>query len=120
MQRAYSRQKSYADNRRKELEFKEGAKATLALQKAVIRVDKHTALYLKERRHHFGFVSEVEKDGFIEMTFLSQSLDEGLARWFLMFADSAEILEPQALKDRVSHLVEKIYEKNAVSKNLLT
>lgn len=101
-------------------EAKENFKATFTLQKAVIRVDKRIALYLQERRHYYGFVSEVVIGDYVEMTFLSQSLDEGLARWILMFADHAEIIEPQALKDRLSYLIEKISEKNAFSKNLLT
>lgn len=101
-------------------ELHEKVRAALTLQKAVIRVDKRTSLYLQERRHYFGFVSEVEKDSYVEMTFLSPSLDEGLARWILMFADAAEILEPQELKDRVGQLIEKIYEKNIFSKKMLT
>lgn len=94
--------------------------ASMTLQKAVIRVDKKVALYMQERRHYFGFVSEVVKDGYVEMTFLSQSLEEGLARWLMMFADCAEIVEPQLLKDRVAHLLEKSLEKIAGTKNLLT
>lgn len=66
---------------------------------------------MQERRHYFGYVSEVVKDGYVEMTFLSQSLEEGLARWLLMFADYIEIVEPQLLKDRITHLLEKSLEK---------
>lgn len=57
--------------------------ATFKLQKAVIRVDKSIAMYLQERRYYYGFVSEVVIDNHVEMTFLSQSVDEGLARWYL-------------------------------------
>lgn len=92
-------------------EMREQAKTTLTLQKAVIRFDKNIVLYLQERRHYFGFVSEVVHDNYVDMTFLSQSLDEGLARWFMMFADCAQVLEPQSLKDRVNDILEKISKK---------
>jgi predicted DNA-binding transcriptional regulator YafY len=101
-------------------ELKESMKASFTLQKAVIRVDKYMAQYLQERRHYYGFVSEVVTDEYVDMTFLSQSLDEGLARWYIMFADHAEIIEPQQLKDRVTMLLENIVEKNPIFKNLLT
>jgi predicted DNA-binding transcriptional regulator YafY len=81
------------------------------LQKAVIRIDKKIALYMQERRHYYGYVSEVVTDEYTEMTFLSQSLEEGLARWILMFADYVDIVEPQLLKDRVAHILEKSLQK---------
>lgn len=92
-------------------EMTEQTKTTLTLQKAVLRIDKSTALYLQGRRHYYGYVSEVVHKDYVDMTFLSQSLDEGLARWFMMFADHAEVLEPQSLKDRVSFILEKISKK---------
>ena len=101
-------------------EMKEKAKTAISLQKAVIKVDKSAALYMQDRKHYFGFVSEVVADDYVEMTFLSQSLEEGLARWLLMFADYVTVMEPQSLKDRITHLAEKILEKNQIAKTLLT
>lgn len=76
----------------------------------VIRVAKQTAQYLSERKYQHGFVSETEKDDLVEMTFLSTSL-EGFARWFLMFADMAEIVQSDALKARIKVLLDKISAK---------
>ena len=100
--------------------LRDKSKMSLTLQKAVIRVDKNAAMYLQERRHYFGFVSEVVGDDYVEMTFLTQYVEDGLARWFMMFADKAEILEPQALKDAVAHIVKKINEKFDFPEKLLT
>lgn len=96
------------------------SKVGLTLQKAVIRVDKRAALYLQERRHYYGFVSEVVSDEYVDMTFLTQYLEDGLARWFMMFGDHAEILEPQTLKDAVAQIVKKINEKIDFPEKLLT
>lgn len=85
--------------------------SSMTLQKAVIRIDKKIAQYMQERRHHYGFVSEVPAGDYVEMTFLTQSLEEGLARYLIMFADYIEIIEPQLLKDRIVHLLEKSLEK---------
>jgi predicted DNA-binding transcriptional regulator YafY len=66
---------------------------------------------LQERKHYYGFVSEKIEGNEIEMTFLTESLYEGFARWYIMFADYAEILEPTSLKVRVKELAEKILQK---------
>lgn len=74
-----------------------------------IRIEKRVARYIREQRLYYGFVSETEQDDYIEMTFLSASL-EGFARWFLMIAPDACILEPESLKTTMKQLVEKISE----------
>lgn len=72
-----------------------------------IRVDKKVAGYIRNSRNQYGFVSEaVKKDG-VEMTFMTAWVDEGFARWFLMFGDYADILEPKQLKLRVAELLRK-------------
>ena len=92
-------------------EMKEKHRASFTLQKVVIRVEKNIALYLQERRHYYGFVSETIKDNYVEMTFLSQSPDQGFARWFIMFADYAEVIEPLSVKESVKKILERISKK---------
>ncbi|RZJ76359.1 MAG: YafY family transcriptional regulator [Flavobacterium sp.] len=87
------------------------ANASIPVTKAVIMAHKSVSIYMEEQKHYFGFVSEKAVGDFIEMTFLSQSLEEGLARWYLMFADNCEILEPPRLKDRVVELLEGMLQK---------
>lgn len=99
--------------------LREDMKASLTLQKTIIRVDKNIALYMQEQRHYHGFVSEIITEDHVEMTFLTQSI-EYFARWFIMFADQAEIIEPQSLKDQVVRIFEKILQKNPLPKKLLT
>lgn len=101
-------------------ELREKRDVAFTVQKAVIRVDNKIAMYLNERRHYFGYVSEEVHDEYTDMTFLSQSLEEGLARWIIMFADHVEVLEPQLLKDRICQLLEKFLKNFPVSQNLLT
>ncbi|MXN90554.1 WYL domain-containing protein [Flavobacterium sp. Sd200] len=85
---------------------------SFALHKSVIRIDKKAAPYIQDQKHFYGFVSEIVTDEYIDMTFLSQWADDGIARWFMMFADYAEILEPQSLKNRVNELLETYLQKN--------
>ncbi|WP_268225790.1 helix-turn-helix transcriptional regulator [Sinomicrobium oceani] len=92
-------------------ELWEADKKSDSLQKVVIRVDKKTAVYLQERKKNFGFISEVEKEDAIEMTFLTTHLEQGFARWYLMFADCAEIVEPEYLKDHIKKLLEDMLRK---------
>ncbi|UGU14499.1 YafY family transcriptional regulator [Sinomicrobium kalidii] len=86
----------------------EKRRKSYTVQKAVIRVEKSVAMYMQDRKHYFGFVSETEKDGMVEMTFLTSSMENGFARWYLMFADYAEIVEPASLKKTLRDILEKI------------
>ncbi|QYJ67994.1 helix-turn-helix transcriptional regulator [Flavobacterium litorale] len=86
-------------------------------QKVVLRIDKRVVPYIQEQRYQYGFVSEEVKDDYVDMTFTSHYLYEGFARWIMMFADYAEVLEPESLKDRIATLVEKISEKMNLEKS---
>lgn len=74
--------------------------------KIVMLVDRTIAKHIKSDRRGYGFVSEVEKDGMIEMTFLSRDPENGFARWYMMFGDYATIVEPESVKTRVKELLE--------------
>lgn len=76
--------------------------------KVVIRVEKKLMKYLKTGRNYYGFKSEKVSDKHVEITFLISPNSDGLARWFLMFGDCAEILEPESFKQKVRDLIEKI------------
>ncbi|ODS75527.1 MAG: DNA-binding protein [Cytophagaceae bacterium SCN 52-12] len=72
---------------------------------------KNAARFLKWDRKHFGFVSEKEAGDKVEMLFESDYTINGFARWYLMFADQVDILEPEELKDEVNELVTRISER---------
>jgi predicted DNA-binding transcriptional regulator YafY len=71
------------------------------LQLVVIQVDKSILRYIGDQKM---------TDKYLEMTFLTESL-EGFARWFLMIAPNARIMEPDSLKECVKSLITGI-EKN--------
>lgn len=76
-------------------------------QKTKIRilVDKEIARYIGTSRKQYGFVSETIKKEGVEMTFMAPHMENGFARWYLMFGDYAKILEPESLKERVRELL---------------
>jgi len=73
--------------------------------KVVIRVDKDTARYISTGRKYYGFVSEQMLGDQIEMTFQTSDTCNAMARWYLMFADCAEIVEPESFRQRVLELL---------------
>jgi len=79
---------------------------TIPTTKVRILVQKKIARYLATERKYHGFISQKEIGDEIEMTFMSHSLQDGFPRWFLMFGDYAQILEPESLKTRVLELLE--------------
>ena len=81
------------------------------LETVVIKVEKTIHSRLDYQKYYSGFVSEKPAREMIEMTFLTTSL-EGFARWFMMFGDSAEIITPYSLKERVNELCRLIAHKN--------
>lgn len=74
-----------------------------------IEVSKHAAKYLGEQKYYHGYTLEKEsgKDGWVEMCFLTSSV-EGFVRWFMMFADEAQVISPEIVKERVRIIVTKI------------
>lgn len=78
--------------------FIETHSETKDLTQIRIVVDKSVLRYLGDEKYYQGFVSMTKlTDGKYELTFLSASLS-GFCHWFLLFAESAEILEPIELK----------------------
>lgn len=74
--------------------------------KVRILVDKKTVQYLAYEQKYHGLVSEKEIGDKIEMTFMCRDIENGFARWYLMFGDYATILEPERLKTRILELLE--------------
>ncbi len=72
-----------------------------------ILVDKNIARYINTSRKHYGFISEKVNGNKIEMTFLTSDVEQGFPRWYLMFGDYSEIIEPETLKHRVKAILEK-------------
>lgn len=91
-------------------EFLTKIKEKQNLQLIVIRVPKHITRYFQDQKYYYGFVSEKICGNELELTFLSASL-EGFARWYLMIALEANVIEPPLLKAHLKKLVLEISEK---------
>ena len=73
-----------------------------------ILVPNTYARYMEWERNYYGFVSEEDTDEGVIMTFNSKNEYQSFARWFLMYADQAKILEPIEIKDEVRQLLASI------------
>lgn len=89
------------------------------LKQVVMDVDPDWVQYLGTQKYYNGFVREELHEGMVRMTFFTASFC-GFARWYLMFGDQANIVSPQALKDEVAALLEKISQKVEPFETLLT
>ncbi|MFD2871386.1 helix-turn-helix transcriptional regulator [Mucilaginibacter ximonensis] len=81
------------------------------LDAVVILVDKNVHPHLHQQKYYSGFISERSVGDMIEMTFLTSSL-EGFAHWYMMFGQSAEIISPDSLRERVREITEKLMQRN--------
>lgn len=79
--------------------------------KVRLLVDKKISRFLDSEKKYHGFVSQKKSGDMLEMTFLSRDLENGFARWFLMFGDYATIIEPEQLKERVLEMLQSYKEK---------
>lgn len=91
---------SIDEHRKKEVELYQQ-------QKVVIAVSKEIVPYICDDRKHYGFVSQEEKEDAVYMTFMTSRSMEALARWYMMFADYAKVIEPQNFREKVCRIVEK-------------
>lgn len=67
----------------------------------VLRMESDAVQYIHASKTYYGLVSEQEVVGRTELIFMTQISLHSFARWYLMFADVAEIVEPQELKEIV-------------------
>lgn len=76
--------------------------------RVVLRMDTTAVTYICASRTYYGFVAEQESNGKTDLIFNTQASLHSFARWYLMFADIAEIVEPVELKETVSHLFDRM------------
>tara|TARA_R110002012_G_scaffold54189_14_gene139033 strand:- start:82 stop:1110 length:1029 start_codon:yes stop_codon:yes gene_type:complete len=79
--------------------------------KVKILVEKSAAKYIRGQSKYYGLISEEVKGKEVEMTFMTTDWKNGFARWYLMFADYAKIMEPDILKERVAEILTKSQER---------
>lgn len=79
--------------------------------KVRILMKRKDARFIKNSRSIYGFVSEKIDGEDVEMSFMTCDFHEGFARWYLMFADLATILEPESLKEKVRKIVQRSQER---------
>ncbi|OEK03160.1 hypothetical protein BFP97_17245 [Roseivirga sp. 4D4] len=77
------------------------------LSEVVINIERSVAVLISNQKFYQGFVSEVEKEGRIEMKFLVPGLDY-FSRWLVSLGDSVEILEPESLKSIMIERAEEL------------
>ncbi|MBS1916124.1 MAG: YafY family transcriptional regulator [Bacteroidetes bacterium] len=80
------------------------------LETIVINVRKDVARYLRQQKFYYGFVSEKETGGNMQMTFLTAYIDPFI-RWLSMFADYAEIVSPASLTGLLKAYICKLSQK---------
>lgn len=79
--------------------------------KVVILVDKSVARFISNQKARHGFISEKTIGNQVEMTFMTPYVKDGFARWYIMFADYAEIIEPESLKQDIKAILKRAAER---------
>ncbi len=75
-----------------------------------LKVNKQLALGLHESKYWYGFLSEQENGGNMNMQFLNPDLN-GFARWVLTMTDKVEIISPIKLKSMLQVLIQQLFDK---------
>lgn len=89
------------------------------VHKVVLDVDANIVKHLGEQKYYSGFVKEEAMGDYVRMTFLTASL-MGFSRWFMLFGDHAQIIEPARLNQIVAEMAENILKKLEQTQMLLT
>lgn len=77
------------------------------LETVIIKVERHIMPYIQNQKYYHGFISEKRQGDKVEMTFLSGYLD-AFSRWFMMFAEYGEIIQPASLTELLKENICKI------------
>jgi len=80
------------------------------LHTVILLINKEAVPYFGDQKYYNGFVSQKEMGDKVEMIFLTGSLN-GFARWYLLFGDNADIMNPQELRDIVKEVLVSIGKK---------
>jgi len=75
-----------------------------------ILVDREIARFMSSGKKFYGLIEERFEGDRVEMTFRTEIDCRGFTRWFMMFADYAEIIEPASFRENVRELAEQILE----------
>jgi len=97
-------------------EYLENIKEEQNLTKVVLGVDHSVLKYVQVQKYNWGFVMEKDKGSYMEMTFMTSSI-EGFSRWALMMGDLIDVLEPPLLTIKMKELLTEIAIR--VDKNLM-
>lgn len=73
----------------------------------VVRFTKETSAYAGDK-YTFGFVKEEVHDEYVDMTFLTSSI-EYIGRWLISYGKSVQILESDRLRNRIKELVQELH-----------
>lgn len=79
--------------------------------RVVVRIDTSVLKYIRSNFRHHGLKSENMLGDQTELTFITAERDYFL-RWYLMFADCAEIIEPPSFRERLGVLLSEIQKRN--------
>lgn len=79
--------------------------------KVRLLVEKRIIGHLVNSKKYYGLIEEIERENGYELIFETDWIEEGFPRWLITFADFAEILEPEFLKDSMKNLIKTISEK---------
>jgi len=88
-------------------EYLEKIKEEQNLTKVILSMDHAVLKYVQVQKYNWGFVMEKDKGTYMEMTFMTSSI-EGFARWALMMGDMVDVLEPLHLKTHMKKLLNEI------------
>lgn len=75
-------------------------------------VEKRIIGHLVNSKKYYGLVEEIEREDGYELIFETEWITEGFPRWLITFADYAEVLEPEFLKDSLKNLLVRIAAKH--------
>lgn len=77
---------------------------TYKLTKVVFHTNRATVLNMGDQKYYYGLVSETEKDGIVEQTYMACSI-ESIARLALSYIDTTKVIEPVEVRDKIKEIL---------------
>jgi len=103
-EKAFTKEHGTVDEYRVKDEYADKTRVRLLVDKKVIK-------YIRNSRNYYGFMAEKIKGTQVEMTFMCSDVENAFSRWYIMFGDYAQIIEPESLKIRVREIIRNMEAK---------
>lgn len=88
-------------------QFFDRMQSSFELEQVTIRFPKTEATLIRTTRYYYGYIGEEDNNNSVDLNFVVNDMNH-FARWLMMYADVAEVIANDTLKEIFKNFLEKV------------